>query len=47
MKITLWFAGALVLMVALTYGVLVSVSHRGGEKTVSDGRIETVENNVD
>ena len=47
MKITLWFAGALVLMVALTYGVLLSVSHQVIQKTVRDGLIETVENNVD
>ena len=44
MKITLWFAGALVLMVALTYGVLLSVSHQVIQKTVRDGLIETVEN---
>lgn len=33
MKITLWFAGALVLMVTLTYGVLLSVSHQVIQKT--------------
>ena len=47
MKITLWFAGALILMVALTYGVLLSVSHQVIQKTVRDGLIETVEDNVD
>lgn len=47
MKITLWFAGALMLMVALTYGVLLSVSHQVIQKTVRDGLIETVEDNVD
>ena len=47
MKITLWFAGALILMVALTYGVLLSVSHQVIQKSVRDGLIETVEDNVD
>ena len=47
MKITMWFAGALILMVALTYGVLLSVSHQVIQKTVRDGLIETVEDNVD
>lgn len=46
MKITLWFAGALILIVSLTYGVVLSVSRQVMQKTVRDGLIETVESNV-
>lgn len=47
LKITLWFAGALILMIALTYVVLLSASRQVIQKTVRDGLIQTVEDNVD
>ncbi|MDO4261381.1 MAG: HAMP domain-containing sensor histidine kinase [Eubacteriales bacterium] len=47
LKITLWFSAALILMVALTYLVILSVSRQVLQKTIRDGLIETVENNVD
>ena len=46
-RITFWFAAALLLIVALTFAVILSVSHSVLQKTVQDNLIETVENNVD
>jgi signal transduction histidine kinase len=46
-KITLWFAIALVVVVSLTYIVILSVSNQVFQKTIKDNLIETVENNVD
>ena len=46
-RITFWFAVALLLIVALTFAVILSVSHSVLQKTVQDNLIETVENNVD
>lgn len=47
MKITLWFAAALVLVVGLTYFAILSVSRQVIQKTIRDGLIETVAYNVD
>ena len=47
MKITLWFASALVLVVGLTYVAILSVSRQVIQKTIRDGLIETVAYNVD
>ena len=46
-KITLWFAIALVIVVSLTYTVILSVSNQVFQKTIRDNLIETVENNID
>lgn len=46
-KITLWFAIALVIVVSLTYLVILSVSNEVIQKTIRDNLIETVENNID
>ena len=46
-KITLWFTAALILVVALSYFAVLSVSNRILHKTIQDTLIETVENNVD
>ncbi len=46
-KITLWFTAALILVVALSYFAVLSVSSRILQKTIQDTLIETVENNVD
>lgn len=46
-KITLWFATALVIVVSLTYAVIFSVSHQVFQKTIRDNLIETVEHNID
>ncbi len=47
MKITLWFAAALILVVGLTYAVILSVSRQVIQKTIRDGLIETVTYNID
>ncbi len=47
LKITLWFAIALVIVVSLTYAVILIVSNQVFQKTIKDNLIETVENNVD
>ena len=47
LKITLWFTAALILVVALSYFAVLSVSNRILHKTIQDTLIETVENNVD
>lgn len=47
LKITLWFAIALVIVVSLTYTVFFSVSNQIFQKTIKDNLIETVENNMD
>ena len=47
LKITLWFTVALILVVALSYFAVLSVSSRILHKTIQDTLIETVENNVD
>lgn len=46
-KITLWFSAILIIVVALTYLVILSVSSQILQKTVRDNLIQTVENNVD
>ncbi len=46
-KITLWFAIALVIVVSLTYTVILSVSNQIFQKTIKDNLMETVENNID
>ena len=47
LKITLWFAIALMIVVSLTYAVILIVSNQVFQKTIRDNLIETVENNVD
>lgn len=47
MKITLWFSVVMVFIVALTYGVIFSVSNSIIQKAIQDNLIETIENNVD
>ncbi|MCD8217346.1 MAG: HAMP domain-containing histidine kinase [Clostridiales bacterium] len=46
-KITLWFSAVLILVVALTYFVILSVSGQIIQKTIQDNLILAVENNVD
>lgn len=46
-KITSWFSAALILVVALTYLVVLSVSNQVIQKTIRDNLISTVKNNVD
>ncbi|MCC8028316.1 MAG: HAMP domain-containing protein [Lachnospiraceae bacterium] len=46
-KITLWFSAILIVVVALTFLVILSVSNQIIQKTVQDNLIQTVENNVD
>lgn len=46
-KITLWFAAALTLVIALTYFIILSVSGRVIQKTIKDNLIETVTHNID
>lgn len=47
LKITLWFAAALILVVSITYLVVLTVSNQVIQKTVRDSLIETVTHNVD
>ncbi|MCD7820147.1 MAG: HAMP domain-containing histidine kinase [Lachnospiraceae bacterium] len=47
LKITLWFSVILILVVALTYLVILSVSGQIIQKTIRDNLIQTVESNVD
>ncbi|MCD7805787.1 MAG: ATP-binding protein [Lachnospiraceae bacterium] len=47
LKITLWFSVVLILVVALTYLVILSVSGQIIQKTIRDNLIQTVESNVD
>ncbi len=46
-KITLWFSAVLILVVALTYFVILSVSRQTIQKTIQDNLVLAVENNVD
>ena len=46
LKITLWFAAALIIIVAFTISVILFISNEVLQKTVRDSLIETVENNV-
>ncbi|NLJ96476.1 MAG: HAMP domain-containing protein [Clostridiales bacterium] len=46
-KITLWFAIALVIVVSLTYAVILSISNKVFQKTIKDNLMNTVENNID
>lgn len=46
-KITLWFSAALIIVVALTYFVILSVSRQIIQKTIRDSLIEIVEGNID
>lgn len=47
MKITLWFSGALIVMMALTYFVVLSVGERIIQKGIRDMLVRTVQGNVD
>ncbi len=47
LKITLWFFVALILVVALTYLAVLAVSDQVIQKTIRDGLINTVKNNID
>lgn len=47
LKITLWFAAALILIVSVTYIVILTVSNQVIQKTIRDGLTHTVEDNVD
>ncbi len=47
LKVTLWFMGALILMVAVTCTMILYVSDQIIQKGIRDSLIETVENNVD
>ena len=47
LKITLWFAIALVIVVSLSYAVILFVSNQVFQKIIRDNLIETVESNVD
>ena len=47
LKITLWFAFVLVLMVVLTYTVLLYISDAIMQKVLQNNLVETVEDNVD
>ncbi|MCD8149225.1 MAG: HAMP domain-containing histidine kinase [Clostridiales bacterium] len=46
-KITLWFSAILIVVVALTYLVILSISGQIIQKTIQDNLILAVENNVD
>ncbi len=46
-KITLWYAGALIVVVLFTYFVIFIAGNQILQKTVRDNLIETVEHNVD
>lgn len=46
-KISLWFTSVLVVIVALTYIVILSVSGSVIQKTIQDNLINTVSDNVD
>ncbi len=46
-KITLWFAAALVVIVAISYLVVLGASNQVIQKTIRDNLIETVEHNID
>lgn len=47
LKITLWFSAALLIVTGLTFLTLISISRRVMQKTIKEGLIATVENNVD
>ena len=47
LKITLWFAVALFVIVAITYVVILTVSNQVIQKTIRDTLLHTVEDNVD
>ncbi len=47
LKITLWFSAALILVVAFTYFAVLAVSNQVIQKTIRDGLINTVKNNID
>ncbi|MCD8068944.1 MAG: HAMP domain-containing histidine kinase [Lachnospiraceae bacterium] len=47
LKITLWFSVILIVVVALTYLVILSVSNQIIQKTIRDNLIQNVESNVD
>ncbi len=47
LKITLWFAAALIIVVALTYFAVLAVSNQVIQKTIRDNLINTVKNNID
>lgn len=46
-KITLWFAASLVIIVAVTGGIILFAEKSVMQKSIKDSLIETVENNVD
>lgn len=45
-KITLWFAAALILVVGLTYGVIITAGRQVLQKSIRDNLVETVSRNV-
>ncbi len=47
LKITLWFAAALILVVVLTYLAVLAVSNQVIQKTIRDNLISTVKHNID
>ena len=47
LKITLWFAVALFVIVAITYVVILTVSNQVIQKTIRDTLLHTVDDNVD
>lgn len=47
LKITLWFSSVLVVVVCLTFGAVISASGSVIQKTIRDGLVTTVEDNVD
>lgn len=47
LKITLWFSAFIVIIVSLTFIAILSVSNSVIQKTIRDGLVETVEDNVD
>ena len=47
LKITLWFSAALILVAAITYGVIFAISRQVILKNIRDSLIETMAHNVD
>ena len=47
LKITLWFSTALILVAAITYGVIFAISRQVILKNIRDSLIETKAHNVD
>lgn len=47
LKITIWFSAIMILVVSITFGTILWISHSVMQKNIQDNLIETVENNVD